>query len=404
MRLAYLTPLYPKVSHTFIRREIRALEERGHSVLRVSIRRAEAALTVDPADEEERRRTVFCLGAGPLALLRAVAATLLVAPLACLAALAHSLRLARTSRRGVVAHVAYWVEACFIAGLLRRERIEHVHVHFGTNAATVALLIRRLGGPPFSMTVHGPDEIDDPIGHAIADKVAASRFTIGISHYTVAQLRRWSAPEHWSKLHVVHCSVDDAFLADARPVDAGSRALVCVGRLCPQKGQLTLVEAFAEVARRIPDARLVLAGDGELRDAVEARIRELDLRERVTITGWIDEAAVRRQLGLARALVLPSFAEGLPVVLMEALAMHRPVVSTYIAGIPELVIPGENGWLVPASDVDALRDAMLEVLSTDPAKLSEMGARGALRVRERHYATHEAGRLEKLLALAAQDA
>jgi glycosyltransferase involved in cell wall biosynthesis len=397
MRLAYLTPQYPKVSHTFIRREIHALEKRGHVVLRISIRKPAAGMTVDPADEAERERTVFCLAAGPKALLAAVAQALLRAPGAGLASLAEVLRMGLGPDRGVLAKLAYWVEACFVLSVLRRERIEHVHVHFGTNAATVALLVRRLGGPPFSMTVHGPDEIDAPRSHALREKVEASSFTVGISHYTVAQLRRWARPEDWPKLHVVRCSVDEAFFREAVPVDPASQTLLCIGRLCAQKGQVLLVAAFASVLREHPGARLVLAGDGEMRPEVESAIRRSGLEHAIEITGWIDEARVRERLRACRAMVLASFAEGLPVVLMEALAMRRPVISTFVAGIPELVRPGENGWLVPASDADALAEAMGRALRLPGAALAEMGARGAERVRELHDPASAAARLERLI-------
>ena len=397
MRLAYLTPQYPKVSHTFIRREIQALEARGHSVLRISIRRPDGSLTVDAADEAERARTIFCLAAGPRRLLGAVASTCLRRPLRSLGALRRALGMGMSSERGLVAHLAYWVEACFVLSLLARERVEHLHVHFGTNAATVALFVRAMGGPSFSMTVHGPDEIDSPIGHRLREKIEASAFTVGISHYTVAQLRRWVSPELWSKLHVVRCSVDEVFLSDSVPVNGASRTFLCIGRLCAQKGQLTLIEAFAAVARDVPDAKLVLAGDGEMRPEVEQAIRRWNLDDAVEITGWLDEANIRARLRACRVMVLASFAEGLPVVLMEALAMRRPVISTFIAGIPELVRLGENGWLVPASDVESLANAMRQALACPSGVLAEMADRGAERVRRQHHPAIEAERLERLI-------
>lgn len=193
MRLAYLTPQYPKVSHTFIRREILALEAAGHEVVRISIRKPDATMTVDAADTEERGKTVFCLAAGPGALAGSVLENVAKRPVATLRTLVHALGLGLSGGRGLVAHIAYWVEACFVRRLLEAERVEHLHVHFGTNAATVALLVRELDGPPFSVTVHGPDEIDAPAAHQLAAKIHAAKFIAGISHYTVAQLRRWVA-------------------------------------------------------------------------------------------------------------------------------------------------------------------------------------------------------------------
>ena len=159
-----------------------------------------------------------------------------------------------------------------------------------------------------------------------------------------------------------------------------------MGRLAEQKGQLLLVEAAARLQDRGPDFELVIVGDGPLRDELERAIDRLGLRDRVRITGFLDNQGVRRELEAARALVLPSFAEGLPVVIMEAMALGRPVIATSIAGIPELVEPGRSGWLVPAGAVEPLVEAMAEALAADPAELDRMGRAGAARAAEQHDA------------------
>ena len=395
MRIAYLTTKYPSVSHTFIRRELRDMERRGHTLLRLAIRPPDAA-PVDPADREEFKRTLHCLAQPRLALAGAVLRTLFGHPSAFLYALCLALRMGWRSDRGLLRHLAYFVEACFLLGVLRRQGVEHMHVHFGTNPTAVARLIRRLGGPSYSFTVHGPDEFDAPRQLDLAGKVADAVFVLAISDYGAAQLRRWIPLEHWPKIHVVHCTVGEDFLQAARPVDPASHTFVCVGRLCPQKGQLLLLEALRRLQDDGLDARLVLAGDGELRPQLEARIRALGLHDHVEITGWIDEAEVRRRILAARALVLPSFAEGLPMVLMEALALGRPVISTYVAGIPELVRPGENGWLVPAGNAAALTRAIEDVLTTAAHVLDAMGQAGRNRAREMHSTVAEGARLERL--------
>lgn len=175
-----------------------------------------------------------------------------------------------------------------------------------------------------------------------------------------------------------------------------ARRLVCVGRLCAQKGQVLLIKAAAEVVKRGAELELVLVGDGEMREAVEAEIARHGLESCVTVTGWASGEEVVRQIEAGRALVLPSFAEGLPVVIMEALALGRPVISTYVGGIAELIEPGINGWLVAAGSVPALVDAMVEALDAVPERLQEMGEAGAHRVAERHSATKEACRLGNL--------
>jgi len=396
MKLAYLTAQYPKVSHTFIRREIAELERRGHRILRLAIRSPENQV-VEPADLEEAAKTHCCLCESPLTLLGATVRLTIARPLALARALLLAVRVGARSERGWLRHLAYLVEACFFLGLVTREGVEHVHVHFGTNAACVALLMRRLGGPPFSVTVHGPAEFDAPRGLSLGEKVMAAEFTVAVSSFGSAQIRRWIEHEHWPRVHVVHCSVDRRFFEERTEIAESCRTLVSVGRLTAQKGPLLLIDAMSELVSAGIDARLVLAGDGEMRTSVEKRIREASLGSRVEITGWIDEAEVRRRLREARCLVLPSFSEGLPVVIMEALAMGRPVISTCIAGIPELVRHGENGWLVPAGDRESLVRVMREACLASPERLNRMGEVGRRLAQCKHSVETEVAKLETLM-------
>jgi len=396
LRLAYLTTEYPKTSHTFIRREIEGLERRGHQVLRLSVRQAPDPV-VDPADKREAGLTTYCLKQPPSVLAWTGVRAALLEPRRLGAAARAVVAMNQRSDRGIVRHAAYLAEACFIRDELRKNSIEHLHVHFGTNAAAVARLVRRLGGPPYSMTLHGPDEFDAPVGFSLGEKVAEAAFAVTISDFGSAQLRRWIAQEHWHKVHVVRCTVPDSFHEQGR-APSSAKNLVCVGRLAPQKGQLLLLEAVAAVAASGEPVKLVLVGDGEMRAAVERRISELDLAGRVSITGWADERQVIRHILESRAMVLPSFAEGLPVVIMEAMALRRPVVSTFVGGIPELVVPGKTGWLVPAGNVGALASALREVLAAPPERLDELGGLGQVRVREMHGAETELDKLEALFA------
>lgn len=396
LRIAYLTTAYPAVSHTFIRREVEELTRRGHEVVRLSIRRSAGEL-VDSADREEAGKTHYVLEQGAVSLLGAALKQAITSPLRFARALGMTWRMHRCSERGLVRHLAYLVEAAHLRNVLAREKVQHVHVHFGTNAAAVARLVRTLGGPSYSMTVHGPDEFDACIGLSLADKIADASFTIAISHFGAAQLRRWSEAEHWDRIHVVRCTIGTGFDDEPPPIDPGSRTLVCVGRLTAQKGQLLLIDAAARLVEQGVKFKLVLAGDGEMRPRIEQRIAQLQLRGHVTITGWISGEQVREHLRQARAMVLPSFAEGLPVVIMEAFAMSRPVISTYVAGIPELVEHGVNGWLVPAGDVDRLTDAMRAVLLAPVSELNEMGRAGRQRVLRVHATQAEVDKLEALL-------
>lgn len=392
MRIAYFVNQYPKVSHSFIRREIHALERRGFDILRVALRGWDGELA-DAEDIDERKLTRYVLKDGVPALGMAALRAFVTAPRKFLAALVLAWRMGRRGVRPLPYHLAYFAEACRLLPWCKSFGATHLHAHFGTNSAEVAMLARALGGPPYSFTVHGPEEFDKPEFLGIAEKIRRSAFVVAISSYGRSQLFRWIEQSHWSKVKVVHCGLENEFHAVA-PVAAPENArFVCVGRLCEQKGQLLLVEAVAKLAARGVRIEVVLAGDGEMRGELEALIAAHGLARQVTITGWISARDVREQILAARALVLPSFAEGLPVVIMEAMALRRPVLSTYVAGIPELVVPGSTGWLIPPGDVDALADALEAACACTPAQLSQMGDTAYRRVIERHSADTEAGKL-----------
>jgi glycosyltransferase involved in cell wall biosynthesis len=383
MKLAYLINQYPKVSHTFIRREIAAIESLGLEVDRFSLRGTKETLG-DEADEAERRRTRALLDAGLAGLARAGLSIGVRRPRKFLRAARLAYAVGRRSDRGLLRHVVYLAEACTLARWIERSGCEHVHAHFGTNSATVAMLCRELGGPPFSFTVHGPEEFDKPDFIALREKIERCSFALAVSHYGLSQLYRRTPKRDWRKLAVVRCGVDASFLEEPKvPVPSAPR-LVSVGRLSSQKGQLLLVEAAALLAKQGVWFELVLVGDGELRSEIEAAIAHHGLGDRITITGFADGARVKQEVRAARALVLASFAEGLPVVLMEAFALGRPVISTFVAGIPELVVPGRSGWLVPAGSIEALATAMREALGARPVDLEQMAAEGERRVRELH--------------------
>jgi len=402
LRVAYLINQYPKVSHSFIRREILALEQQGVEVQRFALRGWDDEL-VDPADVAERARTRYVLQRGMGSLLWAVARQAFIAPLSFVRALRLAMVLAVRSDKSLPYHLIYLAEACVLMHWLKGgAAADHVHAHFGTNPAEVTALLHALGGPPFSFTVHGPEEFDKPEAIALAEKIRRSAFVVAISSYGRSQLYRWSRSQDWGRIKVVHCGLEAGFHSGLLPPITEAPRLVCVGRLCEQKGQLLLVRAAQLIVREGIPIQLVLAGDGEMRSEIEVLVAELGLTGHVRITGWIDAASVRNEILAARALVLPSFAEGLPVVLMEAMALARPVLSTYVAGIPELVRSGEIGWLFPAGDVDSLAQAMRECLAAQPAELDKMGAIGRQRVIERHSVDTEAAKLLAHFRAAAQ--
>ncbi|MBL8861141.1 MAG: glycosyltransferase [Planctomycetes bacterium] len=389
MRVAMLVNQYPKTSHSFIRREITALEELGAEVLRYSIRRSGEPL-VEPADRAEGLRTCVVLDQGALALALAFARVVVRRPCRTLRAVGLALRMARRSDRGVVAHLAWLLEAAWLERDLARQRIGHLHAHFGTNSAAVALLVEALGGPGYSFTAHGTESFDAPATISLGDKVDRARFVVAVSEWGRAQLLRLGSPGSGQKIHVVRCGLDRAFL-EASPVapPTGPR-LVCVARLSIEKGVDLLVEALALLAGEGVEFELVLVGDGDLRPQIEAAVASTGLARRVRLDGWGDAARVRAAIEQAAVLVVPSRAEGLPVVIMEALALRRPVVATAVGGIPELVMDGVSGWLVPPGSARALAEALRTALATPLAQRAALGEQGARRVAERHAARSEA--------------
>ncbi|MBH8553905.1 glycosyltransferase family 4 protein [Nostocaceae cyanobacterium CENA357] len=395
MKIAYLVNQYPKVSHSFIRREIAAIEASGLSVSRFSIRSCESEL-VDSEDKLELQKTRIVLGVGILGLLLNLFKVAINRPIPWLRGLFLALKIGKSSNRGILYHIIYLAEACILLNWFHESGITHLHAHFGTNPTTVAMLCQAIGGPPYSFTVHGPEEFDQPKSLALTEKINRAAFVVTISNFSRGQLYRWCDHQQWKKIHVVRCGVDNYFLNCPTTAITSEPNLVCVGRLCEQKGQLLLIEAVKQLAIEGLQCNLTLVGDGLLRPEIETLIANYGLEQHIKITGWASGAEVQKYIMNSRAFILASFAEGLPVVIMEALALERPVVSTYIAGIPELVRPGVNGWLVPSGSVEALAEAMHQVLQFPPDKLEQMGKAGHASVKDMHNIAQEASKLINL--------
>jgi colanic acid/amylovoran biosynthesis glycosyltransferase len=397
MSLAYLLNWYPMPSQTALRREVVALEELGVMFHRFSLRRYEGEL-VDEGDRAERERTRAVLDVGALGLIAAVLRTGVTRPWRFARAFAMAGRIGRIDERGMIRTFVYLAEACVLLAWFAELGVEHVHTHYATNSATVALFCRMMGGPSYSFTLHGPEEFDAPRATCLRDKVHHAAFVVAISEFTRSQLYRWADYRDWSKIHVIRVGVSRMFLEHGpSPIPSAPR-LVNIGRIVEQKGQAILIQAVARLLERGFDVKLVIVGDGPMRAEIETLVARLGLSDHVRITGYLSNEAVRDELLAARALVLPSFAEGLPGVFFEALALGRPIISTYIAAHPELIERGVNGWLVPAGAVEPLVDAMAQALTTDTACLERMGRAGAALVAEQHDICTQAKKLADLFA------
>ena len=381
MKLAYLLNSYPRTSTTFIRRELEAIEALGQPVTRFAVRHWDEAL-VDPDDIAELGRTEYLLTGGMARLIAsAVAESVKNAPRVA-RLLPLWWRTYRAAGGGLVRHIAYLLQAMRFRRRAATLGIDHVHVHFSTNATTVAMLAHALGGPRYSFTVHGPDELLDPPGLNIADKMRRAAFVVAITDFCRNRLEL-EAPELADRIIVVRCGLELADYPLAGDPAPDPARLVCVGRLCINKAQALIPAAIAQVRDEFPGLVIDFVGDGEHRAALLDQARRHGVERHVNLVGWASADDVRRHIRASSALLLPSLAEGLPIVLMEALAMGRPVLTTYIAGIPELVDDG-CGWIFPPGSVDAIAAGLRAALSATDAQRHALGAEGRRRVEDRH--------------------
>jgi len=394
--IAYLNSLYARAGDTFIRAEVLLLRGFGHTVHTFSVREPDASELVSEEIRDEHARTDYILRHGLVRLTACAVLESLRAPGKALASIRLALRCGWPGIRGRLWPLAYFFEACYLSRQLREKRVDHLHDHNGEGCAFVAMLASMLSGVPYSLTIHGPGEFDRPEQLSLGEKVRRSRFAVAISEYGRSQIQRWVDPADWKKISVVRCGVRPGNIGDEAIGAFSGRRLVCVGRLSAEKGHLVLIEAIARL-KALPAFDVIIVGDGPMRAAIEARTAALGIKDRVKMAGWMSSDDVHGEIARSCAMVLPSFAEGLPVVLMESFALGRPVIATAIAGIPELVQPGISGWLVPAGSVDALEGALREVLSAPPERLAGMGGAGHARVRERHDQHAEVRKLEALI-------
>jgi glycosyltransferase involved in cell wall biosynthesis len=391
--VAYLTGVYPKVSHTFILREVAALRALGAEVLPCSVRRPPPEEVRGPEAEVEFARTFLVMEAArnPLRLAGAHLQMLASAPRRWGAAARLTWTIRPPGLKAALWQAFYFAEAGVLAQHLRNRGAVHLHNHLGDSSGTVALIAASMTGIPFSYTAHGPDLFFAPMHWRIDEKTARASFVACISHFCRSQMMLFSHPAHWQKLAIVRCGVEPERYG-AAPRDRFGQHVLFVGRLAAVKGVPLLLEAFARVRAAYPDARLTLVGEGPERAALESRAAALGLTGIANFVGYRSQEEVATLLAKADMLVLPSFAEGLPVVLMEALASRIPVIATPVAGVSELVRDGETGLLVPPGNIDGLAVALDRLLG-DPDLCRRLGETGRAAVLDRHNVTREAERL-----------
>lgn len=395
--IAYLTSEYPKVSHTFIQREAEGVRGHGLAVITCSVRKPAPGDLTGPEEKAAFRDTFYILSAAknPLRLFEAHLGLLVRAPGRYLRGLALAFRTSAPGVKALLYQLFYFAEAGVLAQHLQRQRAVHLHTHFGNSGCSVAMLTAEISGIPFSFTMHGPSEFFETNRWRLDEKVARARFVTCISHFCRSQLMLFSDQAHWPKLHIVHCALDpDVYdrLSANRPL---GKHLLFIGRLAGVKGAPIMLDAVAALRARHPGVHLTFVGDGPERPELEAKTADLGLEDVVTFAGYRSQGEVAEYLAATNIFVLPSFAEGLPVVLMEALASRVPVVTTRIAGVAELVEDDVNGYLIPPGDVDSLI-WRLDQLLEDSGTRARMGDAGRQAVMAEFDIKTESARLSEL--------
>jgi glycosyltransferase involved in cell wall biosynthesis len=384
LRLAYLVSQYPAINHTFILREIRALRRQGARITVLSVRppdRPAAAMTAE--EREEMAGTRVIKPTGPGGWVAALATHLRVAltrPRRYAAGLWLAVRAGGTDLASIAAHLFYFAEAVLAGDILHREGLRRVHSHF---SSTVVWLAARVFELSYSVTIHGPAEFNDAVRFQMAAKVAGARLIVAISHYARSQIMRSSDPAHWDKIEVVPLGVDPELFAPRPEPVAQPFEVITVARLDPVKGHGVLVRAIELLRGQGKPVRLRIAGDGEMRARLEREVRERRLEDAVVFEGWVSPDRIRTLYAQAHAFALGSFAEGVPVVLMEAMAMEIPCVATNVMGIPELVENEASGLLVAASSAERLA-AALGRLMEEEGLAGRLGRAGRAQVIEKY--------------------
>lgn len=398
--ITYVCARYPTISHTFILREIQALRRLGIEIDTVSVRRVSPDEILGPRERDEVERTFDLVPTSAARLLGAVAGVLRhEGPGALGRAAARAWSLRRSGWRGTLWQLFYLAEALLLWQRCRRTGSRHVHAHFANVASDVALLTCVLGrrlGLGWSFTVHGNSDLKNVAALRLADKAADADFVVCISDFARSQLMFLTDPAVWERLHVVHCGVEDVHLSGKRR-PAEPPLLLNVGRLATEKGQTLLLDLASDLKANGTSFQLTVVGDGPLRERLTEVVRARGLSDRVTLTGALSQEEVAAYYRRAAIFLLPSFAEGVPVVAMEAMAAGVPVVATRVGGLPELIDDGRSGRLLPPGRSDLMVAAVRELLE-DPARRDSLGAAGREQVATGFHVDPEAGKLARLFA------
>jgi glycosyltransferase involved in cell wall biosynthesis len=395
--IAYLTGFYPRATDTFIQREVGSLRAQGFEVLTNTVRATDRSHHVGAEQRAEFAATFQVLNTAknPVKLIGAHLSVLRHNPRGWCEALALAWRTCAPGAKALLWQFFYFLEAAVLAQHLREKNVVHLHVHFADAPCSLGMLTSAMSKIPFSLSIHGPGIFFQPTRWRIDEKIARASFVACISHFCRAQCMLFSDPAHWSKLKIVHCGVPSARYGQD-PARAYARRLLFVGRLDVVKGIPLLLNAVEALRAKHPDLILQVVGDGPHRAELERQVQAAGLAEVVLFLGYKSQDEVADILSHSDMLVLPSFAEGVPVVLMEAMAARVPVVTSQVGGVAELVEHGVSGFVYPAGDVQSLTSYIDQIVS-HPERSAEMGAAGRAKVVAEFESADEARWLGQLL-------
>jgi colanic acid/amylovoran biosynthesis glycosyltransferase len=394
-RLAYLCGEYPRATDTFIQREVSALRAAGMHVETISVRRPARAEQGTAEQDRERCNTHYLLPCSPWRLLLAHFGLLLRYPARYLRGVRLALRVRSPGVRALLYQCFYFAEAGLVAAVMRRRKLTHLHNHAPDASGYVAMLAGQIGDFSYSMTLHGHGIFSEPRRWRLREKIERALFVICVSRHGRSQAMLWSDRRCWNKIHVVHCGVDTT-LPMERMHQGRGRNILFVGRLDHVKGLPVLIEAFAKIARQDPSVQLHIVGDGPERSDLESLVDARALRPRVAFHGYRSQAELRELFATADIFAMTSFSEGIPVVLMEAMAMGVPVVAPRITGIPELVQDGICGFLTPPGDTDCLAER-IQMLVEDEDLRNRLATAGLRMVADNFNLSIESGRLVEVI-------
>jgi glycosyltransferase involved in cell wall biosynthesis len=399
-KITYLVSQYPKLSQTFISKEIRGLRSRGVDINVASINSAESERDYFSEWEQNEIPNVYYVKSHGIAgALIAHARTLVNHPRKYFRSFIDVFKRSELGLDKFFYNLMYLTEALMVGEWMQRSGASHLHAHLGSQASTVGMYIKGVFGLGFSMTIHGPDEFHNVDCHYLNEKMQYCDFVVCISNFAQSQMMLHSPAECWDKLKVVRLGV---LPEEYQPIVAERKSdvfeILCVGRLCPAKGQHILVHAVKQLHDKGLNVQVRFVGHGETELSLKLLVAQLGLNDRIIFEGAVGQERIRELYSNANVFSLPSFAEGIPIVLMEAMSMALPCVTTRITGIPELIDNGVDGLLVAASDVDELSDA-IEQLYKDSSLGRRLGEAGRNKVLRKYNLAHNLDRLADLFRL-----